>query len=323
MNSLEMINGAKRLIEVNAGVKPDEKVLIVCDTDNISIAKALAYAIKSLGSEYTIAIMEPRKTHGENPTDAIANAMKGVDVIFAPTKYSLSHSLAREEANEIGARFISMPYYKEEMMKGGALEADFISIYNEVKKMQDILSNANKIHITTELGTDLYLNVIGRDGNEVSGVCREPGTWGSPPNIEVNVSPIETFTHGRIIVDGSVPCAEIGLLHENIELTVEDGKITNFGHNTSGNTFKNVLNGEIEPYNLVVAEFGIGFNDKATVKGAMLEDEGARGTIHFGIGHNADSGGVNKATKHIDCVVHNATVDIDGVIVIERGKFLF
>ena len=64
MKDLQMLHGALNLVNVNAGLKPDEKALIVCDTDNIDIAKALAYAVKSVGAEYSICIMEPRSTHG-------------------------------------------------------------------------------------------------------------------------------------------------------------------------------------------------------------------------------------------------------------------
>lgn len=323
MQHIGLQNGAKRLIEINAGLKPKEKALIVCDTDNTEIASALAYAVKNVGAEFTVAVMEPRSTHGENPTNAIAKAMLGVDVVFAPTKYSLSHSVAREEANAHGVRFISMPDYTADMMKGGALEADFLGIYEEVKKLQKILTEANHIHIETKKGTVLDLDAAGRIANEVSGVCRTPGTWGSPPNIEVNVSPMEEKTQGVVYVDGSIPCAELGLLHETIVLTIRDGKIVDFGGTASGQILKTVLNGEKEPYNLVVAEFGVGLNDKAVLKGSMLEDEGARGTIHFGIGHNADQGGVNKATKHIDCVLKDATVTVDGIVIIEDGKFKF
>ena len=69
MKDLQMLHGALNLVNVNAGLKPDEKALIVCDTDNIDIAKALAYAVKRVGAEYSICIMEPRSTQGEEPTD--------------------------------------------------------------------------------------------------------------------------------------------------------------------------------------------------------------------------------------------------------------
>lgn len=322
MRHIRMQKGAQRLVRINAGMDSGEKALIVCDTSTIDLGVAMAYAVASIGAEYTLTVMEPRSTHGEEPTDAIREAMKQVDVVFAPTKYSLSHSKAREEANALGVRFISMPDYTETMLMGGAICAEFLEIYETVKKMQKMLTDAKRIHITTKLGTDIYLDTTGRVGNEVSGVCREPGTWGSPPNIEVNVSPIETKSNGVVYVDGSIPCEEIGLLSEIVKLSVIDGKICDFGNTKSGNKLEKVLNGEKEPYNLVLAEFGIGLNDKATLKGSMLEDEGAYGTVHFGIGHNADQGGENVATRHIDCVFRDATVEMDGVIVIRDGEII-
>ena len=319
MKDIQMLHGALRLAKINAGLKPEEKVLIVCDTDNIGIAKSLAYAVKSIGAEYTVCIMEPRSTHGEDPTEAISKAMLGADVIFAPTRFSLSHSNARIKANENGARFISMPDYTEDMMKGGALDADFLGIYEKVQKLRDVLTNANRIHITTKAGTDIHIHAEGRVGNEVSGVCRTCGTWGSPPNIEVNVSPIEHLTQGVVVVDGSIPMPEIGVVSEPVVLTIKDGKIAEFKGGKEAETFRKLLKIDENPNNNVLAEFGIGMNDKGTLKGSMLEDEGAYGTCHFGFGHNADQGGVNEASVHIDCVYKKATVEIDGKIVIKDG----
>lgn len=322
MKDLEMLHGALRLAKINAGLKPEEKALIVCDTDNIEIAKVLAYAVKSIGAEYTICIMEPRTTHGEDPTEAISKAMLGADVVFAPTRFSLSHSNARIKANENGVRFISMPDYTRDMMKGGALDADFLGIYEKVKKMVEILTAANVIHITTKAGTDITVHAKGRIGNEVSGVCRTPGTWGSPPNIEVNVSPIENMTQGTVVVDGSIPMPEIGVIKEECRLEITDGKITKFTGGSQTAMFKKLLKGEENPNNLVLAEFGMGMNDCAELKGSMLEDEGAYGTCHFGFGHNADQGGENHAGVHIDAVYRNPNVEIDGRMIMEDGKLL-
>ena len=322
MKDLEMLHGAQRLVQINAGLKPGERALIVCDTDNIGIAKVLAYAVKSTGAEYSICIMEPRSTHGENPTDAISQAMLGADVVFAPTKFSLSHSDARIAANEKGVRFISMPDYTSDMLKGGALDADFLNIKQTVDQLVDILTKAKEIHITTEAGTDITVYAEGRIGNEVSGVCRTPGTWGSPPNIEVNVSPIETKSEGIVVVDGSIPMPEIGVITEELKLEIKNGKIIKFIGGSQAAKFEGLLKGSENPANLVLAEFGMGLNDKATLKGSMLEDEGAYGTCHFGFGHNADQGGQNHASVHIDAVYRNPNVEVDGTFIMKNGTLL-
>lgn len=320
MKDIQMLHGAMRLVQINAGLKENERALIVCDTDNLDIARALAYAVKTTGAQYSVCIMEPRTTHGENPPDAISKAMLGADVIFAPTKFSLSHSEARIQANENGARFISMPDYTRDMMKGGALDADFLTLYETVRKLQKILTEADRIHVTTRAGTDIWMCVKDRIGNEVSGVCREPGTWGSPPNIEVNVSPIENQTNGVVVVDGSIPMPEIGLITEQLKLQIRDGKIAGYTEGRQAQMFRSLLKTEENPANDTLAEFGIGLNDRAVLKGSMLEDEGTYGTCHFGFGNNADQGGLNAASVHIDAVYKNATVETDGRKIIEDGK---
>lgn len=319
MKDIRMQNGAKKLVEVNAGLKKHERALIVCDTENIDIATSLAYAVKSMGAEFTIAIMEPRKDHGAEPTEAISKAMLGVDVVFAPTKFSLSHSKAREKANENGARFISMPDYSKKMMEQGAIEADFVEIKKMVSRLAFILTNSSEIQVTTQAGTNIYMKTKSRIANEVSGVCTEKGTWGSPPNIEVNISPIEEETKGIVIVDGSIPMPEIGLVKEHIKLTIENGKISKFEGGNQAEIFEKILCGNENKNNLVLAEFGIGLNDKSELTGSMLEDEGLYGTAHFGFGHNYDQGGKNIATKHIDTVFKKPTIKIDGKIIMQDG----
>lgn len=322
MEDIRMLEGAKRLVEINAGLKSHERALIVCDTENIEIAKVLAYAVKFIGSEYSIAIMEPRKGHGEEPTEAIAKAMLGVDVVFAPTKFSLSHSKSREKANEQGVRFISMPDYSRSMMEEGAIEADFIEIKNTVSKLALLLTNSCEIQVKTAAGTNICMKTKNRIANEVSGVCVEKGTWGSPPNIEVNISPIEEESSGVVIVDGSIPMPEIGLISDNIRLVIENGKISEFGGGKQAEIFEKILCGEENENNLVLAEFGIGLNNKSRLTGFMLEDEGSYGTAHFGFGHNYDQGGRNIASKHIDAVFRNPTIIIDNKVVMENGELI-
>lgn len=323
-----MLHGARRLAAINAGLQAGEKALVVCDTagENPEIAQALLQAIAELQAEGTLCMMHPRSTHGENPTDAIAAAMLAVDVVFAPTRYSLSHSAAREAANEAGVRFISMPDYHSAMLEEGcALDADFLEIHKTVLRLQQMLTDVRDIRITTAAGTDITIDASGRIGNEVSGVCRAAGTWGSPPNIEVNVSPVEPRTQGVVVVDGSVPMPEVGLIDEGgpIRLTIADGKITSFAGGAQADALERLMDGDHHPEDLVLAEFGIGLNDHAHLCGAMLDDEGAYGTAHFGFGHNFDQGGQNRAPKHIDCVFRNPTVVFDGVTVIDAGTFVF
>ena len=73
------------------------------------------------------------------------------------------------------------------------------------------------------------------------------------------------------------------------------------------------------PGTLMLGEFGVGLNPRATLCGRMLEDEGAYGTIHFGIGANLALGGTNDAPIHIDAVVKKPAVRVDETVLIDCG----
>src|SRR5699024_12243338 len=61
-----------------------------------------------------------------------------------------------------------------------------------------------------------------------------------------------------------------------------------------------------------IAEVGIGTNKKARLTGNVLEDEKVYGTVHIAFGSNKPFGGVTDAGVHIDCVIKDPVVHIDG-----------
>lgn len=58
----------------------------------------------------------------------------------------------------------------------------------------------------------------------------------------------------------------------------------------------------------MLAEFGIGTNDKARITGVVLEDEKVYGTIYVAFGSNNTFGGTVAAGVHIDGVVQKPVV---------------
>ena len=70
----------------------------------------------------------------------------------------------------------------------------------------------------------------------------------------------------------------------------------------------------------IVAELGIGTNDQARLTGRIITDEKVLGTAHVAFGHNKGSyGGDNEATIHVDGVMADASIWVDGKLAIERG----
>jgi leucyl aminopeptidase (aminopeptidase T) len=52
----------------------------------------------------------------------------------------------------------------------------------------------------------------------------------------------------------------------------------------------------------------------------MLEDEGVYGSVHIGIGTNITLGGTVKAAVHYDLLMLNATIEMDGITILENGQ---
>jgi leucyl aminopeptidase (aminopeptidase T) len=63
----------------------------------------------------------------------------------------------------------------------------------------------------------------------------------------------------------------------------------------------------------ILAEFGIGTNNKARLTGNIWEGEKVFGTVHIAFGSHKSFGGKTEAGVHIDCIIKEPVVFIDGV----------
>ena len=135
--------------------------------------------------------------------------------------------------------------------------------------------------VKTNIGTKLYLDISSRKPNFCPGFVENSGDLGSPPDMEVNVSPKEAKTAGIIVVDGSITHPQLGLLKQSVKLEINKGLITNISNNREGNIFNKILTSTKNKKSRVLAELGVGFNKKAKLTGMMLTDEGSAGNIHL------------------------------------------
>ena len=87
----------------------------------------------------------------------------------------------------------------------------------------------------------------------------QAGDLGSPPDVESNISPLETGSEGVVVVDGSIPYPGIGLLASPVVLFVEDGKITRFdGDRAVVERLESLFRGIGSTKAYVLAECGVG-----------------------------------------------------------------
>lgn len=308
------------LVRVCADLKAGERALIISDESTKEIGEVLFRAACEITSKVTHRVIPPLKIHGLEPPEDVAAQMLENEVIFGLTRMSIAHSQARFLASKAGARYLSLPDYSAAVLESPALLADFRALTGLSCRLADFLTDGKEVFTSTDLGTKLSCMINGRIGNPSPGWCWKAGTIASPPDAETNIALLEEGSSGVIIVDGSIPCPELGLLKAPLRLIIERGRIVRI-EGQQADILSAILEHQVNPDARILGEFGIGLNPLAKLRGYMLEDEGCLGTAHIGIGSNATIGGKNNVAFHLDAVIRNVTVKIDKFTVIEDGKF--
>lgn len=312
--------GAATLVERCARLQPTERAYVVADVTTSAVAEYVVAAARRHSPHVQFDVIEPLAIHGASPPAVVGQGMDQADVIFGLTRMSLAHTAERLRACQHGARYLSLPDYSLPLLGGRSLQFDFAEAAPRAAAISQRLKTARHVHITSPLGTDVRFEIGGRQVNACPGICWEPGTLGSPPDAEVNVPPWEEKAEGVVVVDGSIPCREIGVLQEPVVLTVAKGAIVDI---EAGSTVKHALEHLFQrvgnPDARQLAEFGIGLNTSAKITGSMLDDEGCAGTIHFGFGSNSTIGGRIRVPFHLDFVFRQPDVTLDGHSFMRRG----
>ncbi|MEM4782400.1 MAG: aminopeptidase, partial [Halalkalicoccus sp.] len=272
-----------------------ESCAIVTDDERERIGEALYEVAREITPDTVLLRYPPGPQHGAEPPEPVAAAMRGADVVLAPTSKSLSHTRARGAATDAGARAATLLGITEEVFTTG-LEADYERIREECDRMLERVAGAAEIRVTSPQGTDIMFEPGDREWLSDTGIVHEPGDFSNLPAGEVFVSPENA--NGTYVVDGTMH--PHGLLDRQIEIEVEEGYVTSV---SDPDVRAELEEAEAEvgrdAYNL--AELGIGTNVAVTeLVGSVLLDEKAAGTVHIAIGDDAGIGGEVDAPIHSD-----------------------
>ena len=305
-------DAAETAIRQCMNLQSDESCAVVTDDKRRPIGEVLYEVASEVTDDAVIVRYPPGSQHGEEPPKPVAAAMKDADVFLAPTTKSLSHTRARGNANEAGARGATLPGITEEVMVVG-LDADYETIEQHCDDVLAQVKDADEIRVTTPKGTDISFTPGDREWFADTGMVHEAGQFSNLPAGEVFVSPEDV--NGTYVVDGTM--MPYGLLDEGQELRfeVEDGYVTEISDDEVREQVETGAEsvGQ-DAYNL--AELGIGTNVAVTeLVGSVLLDEKAAGTVHFALGDDHSIGGDVNVPIHLDGIIREPTVYADGEVV--------
>ncbi|MCW8824500.1 MAG: aminopeptidase [Ignavibacteriaceae bacterium] len=313
MNNQEiMFNAAyKALVEVYE-VSAKDKLLILTDVHSKTIANAFRDAGAKIGCEEETYEIDENKRPLKEPPEEPLKMLPGKNVVLNILKafpeeiaFRIKWIFKVEEGRH--RRLGHMPGITEDMMLR-SVDVDYTKMKSAANSLIDAMSNVDKIHITTDEGTDLILGVKERPFTGDVGV--QQSLECNLPCGEVFCAPLETEANGVVVFNASI--GDIGLLKTSLKVHLANGRITKFESEDKELVKRISELQNIDEDAMVIGELGIGVNPGAVITGNMLEDEKTLGTAHLAFGNNEDfpGGGKNKSKIHRDYLFYRPTIKV-------------
>lgn len=334
--------GVAKVLREAMGLRPKESVVILSDrpteaekehksaaelrvwSDVCTCAEVFCQTAGKLfpDNEIKLCYFQNEEDKEERNRVILENCAKA-DLVLAISNLSISH-LGIAGKLLAHARVASMPQFRLEMLEpGGPCDVDYQEMQRLGRHVETALKAANRVQITSELGSNLTLCIHGREVVNGTATIRNRGEFGNVPIGEVFTSPQEGSAEGTLVV----PAGWYPGLTETMTLTFHHGEVTDLsGGGETGDYFRELLGfcgtktEEGVPHRRNCAELGIGMNAHAHSVETVLEAEKILGSIHVAIGDNSGFGGVVKSDIHVDFVIPEPTVFFDGGLWMQRGK---
>ncbi|MFH1087206.1 MAG: hypothetical protein V1737_01305, partial [Chloroflexota bacterium] len=200
---LELVKGARLIVETCARIKPGERVLVVADDEAFPtrMGGIVADVAGSTGAEAVLMVTKPREASGgQEPPAAVAAAMKTVNAVFyISNRYGIAHTNARKEASALGVRVYHMTQVPEDYFKRDITPADIEQIKERTVRLAERLTKARSARVTTPAGTDITLGLEGRQGMGIHPLGEVLA--GVPDYAEAAISPVEGTSAGVMVID--------------------------------------------------------------------------------------------------------------------------
>jgi leucyl aminopeptidase (aminopeptidase T) len=313
-------DGFDSLLDQCLAVRQGEQVVLLTDggTDASVVSQLLAAIAERDGIPLVARMPEPHLP-GAEPPGAVAAMMLAAGAVIELTSLFIGSSQARRQASERGVRYLAMPGVRFETFRpGGPLDVDFETLRGDAERVGQAWGRASSFRLTSRAGTDLRGSVVGRPGRVLHGMATAAGAYMAPPDIESGTAPVEGTASGTVVVDGDLLFMGQGPLDQPVILHISDGRLVGI-EGAERHRLTSMLERCADEQMSNLAEVSVAFNPAGTICAVPMETESARGTAHIALGNSIAYGGEVSAVAHLDCVMRDATLELDGRAVIIEG----
>jgi leucyl aminopeptidase (aminopeptidase T) len=315
---------AARVVEDCAGVRAGERALVVTDaTTPAPLAEHLLTALRLRGADASrIAIPPvPVQPHGylswQEPTPVLTAALAAADVaiVHMPALIVLSRAVAA--ARVAGTRLLFVPG-DFDLSRPLLLEEDLDAMSALGAAVCARLEGASSAELRTPDGTHLRFGALHGAFHD-DARARDPGEADFFPGGMWNVIPELDGVEG--VVRFTAALHPVGRLVEPVELELERGRIRAVRGGWQARAWERWLDGFGDEELRSFSHLSGGLAATARVVGHDWEDLIVRGSVLVSGGENVLYGGENRARGHFDGIVVDATLAVDGEVLIEDGEY--
>ncbi len=330
---MELMRPAAVIVDDCLKVKPGEKVVVVADSRNHeyqgqeSMIEALMAVMAERGIDPVMILYEGRHLSSPNIPELAVQTMEMADVVIAENSVLIlqSQAMKRIWASET-TRCILLPsginitWSPDELYRMMPKTSSELFESSELmNRIGDKLHGNPKVHVTAANGTDFMYDLI-PDPHYAGGIsiddglCDKPGMSATIPTGNLVCICPEGSVTGKLVLDSEISLYNT-LLPDSATLTFNDGRLVSIeGSGVTAGLIRDFIS-ELDESDTSneLPEYGMGFNPKAQLNGNSSEGESILGCVHVGVGFIDQD--------HFDAIIPDATVEINGELVLKDGVF--
>jgi len=305
----------QKIFTTCASPQKGDSVLVIANDQYRSIATLIYTYARDNNLFPTLIIASENGKKPFIPLKTLKPVIKESDIAFLLFHKQISFFDLPLSAGNSSAKIISMP-----QVTRGQIERMFRSprkpYVNRCRKIADILSIGKKAHITTESGTDITVLISRYKGSAVTGATANNEAATSLPFGYCFIQSTGESCSGRIIANGSF--TGMGSLQKPVVMHISSGKVKRIYGDTEAKVMRHLLKSGSKPFRDVLG-FGVGAHTGAEYRGYPFEDKCVSGAVHLTIGTNKPAVHCFTKMNRFDIVLKDATVCIDGMVLVKNG----
>jgi 2,5-dihydroxypyridine 5,6-dioxygenase len=323
------------------GVQPGDACAVLSETQSRPVLPLLSeLALLGLGARVFHVVMPARAPTAPVPvrstgaSEAIGGlqpvvaALAGCAFVADCTVEGLQHAVELPAILRGGARVLAISNEDPETLLRCAPRAPDEAPVREALRQ---LKSAREMHVASNAGTDLRIDLTGARCAGVWGFTTRPGSLSHWPAGLVLAFPAAGTVSGRLVLDrGDVNLSFKRYLQDPVAMTIVADRIVNIeGDHVDADLMRGYLAAWGDPDAYAVSHVGWGlnrgarwdamlFHDKADFNGTELR--AFAGNFLYSTGANEVAG--RHTAGHFDLPMRHCTVRLDGRTVVDQGSLV-